>query len=223
VYAILDDDAWRARGVAICDPAVVEAIAGAIVAASPRPSVLQLRAKELSARDTLALLRRLVPAARAVGVPLVANDRVDLAMLAGVAGAHLGQDDLPIADAQRLAPSLVLGVSTHSLDQLERALEDGPSYVAFGPIFETTSKRAPDDTVGLGKLAQAVKLAARAKTPLVAIGGIAASRACALADVGAQWGAAISELVATTRAGAPDLAAITAKTSALGLALREAR
>jgi thiamine-phosphate pyrophosphorylase len=164
LYAIVDLDFLSQRGV---DPL---AFTDAVLTA--RPGALQLRAKSAGARDTLALLRELKLRASAAGVPLFANDRPDLAILAGCSGVHLGQSDLPLDDARRLAPELQLGVSTHDLDQLDRALLARPAYVALGPVFPTQSKRDPEPVVGLDALAEAGRRCRTAGVPLVAIGGL---------------------------------------------------
>jgi len=138
-----------------------------------RPAALQLRAKSASAQRALGLLRQLLPMCRAAGVPLFANDRPDLAVLAGADGVHVGQDDVAVADVRRFDANLMVGLSTHSLPQLETALADRPSYLAFGPLFATSSKQDPENVVGLPLLREAQQLAGRAAIPLVAIGGIA--------------------------------------------------
>ncbi len=191
LYAILDLDTLEARGLHATDAA------NAILEA--RPCALQLRAKHASARDSLALLDALLPLCRAAGVPLFMNDRPDVALLAGVDGVHLGQDDLPLADLRRLFEltdrRLWVGVSTHDLEQLRRALALGPDYVAFGPVFATRSKQNPDSVVGLERLEAMHALSREAQIPLVGIGGITAERA---ADVAcrAEAGAVIAELFA---------------------------
>ncbi len=214
LYAIFDLDAWRARGV---DPvALLEPIADALLAASP--AALQLRAKHEGARTTLDLLRRLAPRARACGVPLFANDRPDLALLAGADGVHVGQDDLPVDDARRVAPALLLGVSTHDARQLELALDARPTYVAYGPLFATRSKENPDPVVGLAGVRAAVERARPLGVPIVAIGGIDRARIAEVAAAGVRLAAVISDLV-VVRDGAPDFAEVTARAQALGSAL----
>jgi len=139
-------------------------------------------------------LRALGPACSAAGTLLFANDRPDLALLAGAAGVHVGQDDLPLAAVRELFPALLVGVSTHTLGQLERALAERPDYVAFGPVFATPSKRDHEPTVGLDGLARAHELARRARVPLVAIGGIDLGHAPAViarADMAALIGALV--------------------------------
>lgn len=213
LYAIVDVDAWRARGVELGSEGVLEAIAEGILGA--KPSMLQLRAKQEDARTTLALLRRLRPLTRRAGVPLVANDRVDLALLADADVVHVGQDDLALADVRRIAPSLQVGLSTHDERQLDEAIAAAPSYVAFGPVFGTKSKREADPTVGTARLASAVERAQRAHVPLVAIGGITHERLAEVASSGARWVAVIGALVVLDARGRPDVAAIEARARGL--------
>jgi thiamine-phosphate pyrophosphorylase len=169
LYAILDTETLASRRV------LPLAFAEAVLAA--RPAALQLRAKSASARDVLALLGQLAPLCKQAGVPLVCNDRPDLAVLGGADVVHLGQDDAPIELVRRLFPTLRIGLSTHTLAQLEQALRTMPAYVAFGPVFETTSKKNPATVVGVDGLRDAAVLARRAGIPLVAIGGITQARA----------------------------------------------
>lgn len=168
LYAIVDTKLLAARGT---DPL---AYARAIL--EVRPAAIQLRAKDVSAREILGMLRALGPMCRQLGVPLVANDRADLAALAGCECVHIGQEDLPYELVHRIAPQLGVGISTHSLDQLARALAFKPRYVAYGPIFETANKMNAEPVVGLEGLRQASRVARAAGTPLVAIGGITLSR-----------------------------------------------
>jgi thiamine-phosphate pyrophosphorylase len=180
LYAIVDTQTLRARGI---DPV---AFAGAVLAG--RPTALQLRAKDLPPREFLALLRSISPLCREAGVPFIANDRADLAALAACTFVHVGQGDMSIERVRRIAPGLRIGISTHTLEQLARALDAGPTYVAYGPVFATTSKELPDPVVGVSGLREAAVLARRARIPLVAIGGITLERAgeiAAIADAGA--------------------------------------
>jgi thiamine-phosphate pyrophosphorylase len=164
LYAIVDTNMLAARRT---DPI---AFARAILPA--RPTALQVRAKDLPAREILTLLRALGPLCRNAGVPLVANDRADLAVLAGCDVVHIGQEDLPYELVHRIAPQLGVGISTHDRTELLRALEARPSYVAYGPVFPTSSKSNPHPVVGTEGLRQASRLARQAGVPLVAIGGI---------------------------------------------------
>lgn len=175
LYAIVDTKILARRGT---DP-----LAYARALLEVRPAALQLRAKDVSAREILALLRALGPICRQRGVPLVANDRADLAALAGCEAVHIGQEDLPYELVHRIAPQLSVGISTHDTEQLERALASRPRYVAYGPVFETTSKMNADPVVGLEGLRAASRLARAAGVPLVAIGGITLSRVHELVDL----------------------------------------
>ncbi len=168
LYAIVDTKLLAARGT---DPM---AYARALLAM--RPAALQVRAKDVSAREILAMLRALGPMCRQLGIPLVANDRVDLAALAGCECVHIGQEDLPYELVHRIAPQLGIGVSTHNLEQLGRALAFNPRYVAYGPVFETMTKANPDPVVGIEGLREASRVARSAGVPFVAIGGITLSR-----------------------------------------------
>jgi len=169
LYAIVD--------LASLAPLGLDAIEFARAVLSARPSALQVRAKGGHARELLGLLRALAPACRAAGVPLVANDRVDLAILSGCGFVHVGQADMTVEQVRRVSPDLRLGISTHTEAQLSLALAARPDYVAYGPVFETRSKEAPDPSVGTSGLALASRHAVQAGVPLVAIGGITLQRA----------------------------------------------
>jgi thiamine-phosphate pyrophosphorylase len=186
LYAIVDLEALALRRMEPLDFArrVLDA----------RPALLQLRAKLTAARDTLALARELAPLCRAAAVPFVLNDRADLALLAGADGVHLGQEDIPIAVARRSMPELSFGVSTHDVMQLEAALRERPTYVAFGPVFATRSKAAPDPVVGVEGLGRAHARARDAAVPLCAIGGIDLDNAARVAEY-AEVGAVIAALL----------------------------
>jgi thiamine-phosphate pyrophosphorylase len=163
LYAIADADHSTKCGVELVD------LARAILAG--HPAVLQIRAKHLDSRALLEVLRAVLPLSRAAQVPLFANDRPDLAVLAGCEGVHVGQEDVPVSEVRRFAPGLRVGVSTHDLAQLEREIVARPDYVAFGPVFATGSKERPDPVVGLERLAEAARRV-DGRVPLVAIGGI---------------------------------------------------
>jgi len=186
LYPIVDAAALAARGLDVREFAsqVLEA----------RPPLLQLRAKDLGARETLDFLRTLLPLCRAAGTLLFANDRPDLAVLAGADGVHVGQMDLSVGDVRRFAPKLLVGKSTHNPSELEAALAERPDYVAYGPVFATGSKRNPDPVVGLEGLAFALARAGEVGIPVVAIGGIDRERAASVAKLGVL-GAVIGGLV----------------------------
>jgi thiamine-phosphate pyrophosphorylase len=166
LYAIIDLDALTRRGV------LPLPFAERVIAA--RPAAIQLRDKRGHARETLALLRAVAPLAAAAGVPFFANDRPDLALLAGCDGVHVGQDDLPVALIRSAFPRLRVGLSTHDAAQVEQAAREAPDYLAVGPIFATASKENPSPVVGVAGLRELVARARRARPglPIVAIGGV---------------------------------------------------
>jgi thiamine-phosphate pyrophosphorylase len=131
---------------------------------------------------------------------LIVNDRADIAMLSGVGGVHVGQHDLEVAQARAICGApLWVGISTHTLDQVRAADKTSADYVAFGPIFSTTTKLKPDALVGIDGLR-----AARAATrkPLVAIGGITLERARDVYRAGADSLAVVSDLLRAKNPGA---------------------
>jgi thiamine-phosphate pyrophosphorylase len=189
VYPIVDTACLRGREAA----AVVDTLARA------GARLVQLRAKTEGDRRRLALARETLAAARASGARLVVNDRADLARIVGADGLHVGQDDLPAADARTLVgPGVLLGLSTHGLAQLQVAAAEPVDYVAIGPVFPTRTKENPDPVVGLEMVRRARALTS---LPLVAIGGITAENAAAVVEAGADGVAVISCLF-----DAPDLA-----------------
>src|SRR5438067_497718 len=143
--------------------------------------VLQLRMKGGTASAMLAVLDELRPLCRAREATLIVNDRLDVALAGGADGAHLGQDDLPLEAARRVAPPpFLLGVSTHSEAQARAAVAGGADYLGFGPCFPTTTKLNPDPVVGLDALARVCALG----VPVVAIGGITVERVAEVARAG---------------------------------------
>jgi thiamine-phosphate pyrophosphorylase len=163
--------------------------------------VLQVRMKGGSASAMLAVLDELRPLALARGATLFLNDRLDVALAGGADGVHLGQQDLPLAAARRIAPELVIGISTHSEGEAEKAVEGGADYLGFGPVFATSSKERPDPVVGLARLRDAC---GRSRVPVVAIGGILPEQA---AEVAAAGAAAAAIIGGVSRAADPAAAA----------------
>jgi len=152
-------------------------------------------------------------------VPLVANDRVDLAVLGACDMVHLGQTDQCPEQVRGLAKKLPFGLSTHTPQQLATALAASPAYVAYGPVFPTESKAGADPVVGLDGLAEASRLVRAAGGTLVAIGGITLERAPAVALL-ADMGAVIADLLpAPSLEGAAALAYVTRRAVALHEAL----
>lgn len=156
--------------------------------------LLQLRAKALGSGPFLDLCDRVVGRARAYEAGVIVNDRVDLARLSGAAGAHVGQDDLPVEAARRiLGPDAIVGVSTHGVGQIAAALSTPATYLAVGPVFGTTTKDTGYEAVGLALVRAAVEAAGA--RPVVAIGGITLERAADVWRAGAASVAVISDLL----------------------------
>jgi thiamine-phosphate pyrophosphorylase len=191
-YAILDapPELLETSGGA---PAL-EARARALLAAGP--CCLQLRAKTATARVLEAAGRRLLPLCRSAGVPFCVNDRLDVALAVGADVVHLGQDDLPLADACRVRaaaarPELVIGFSTHDRAQALAAAAAGADYIGFGPVFGTGTKANPDPTVGLEALAAVCRAV---PVPVVAIGGITLDAVPLVVRAGASAAAIIAAI-----------------------------
>jgi len=160
--------------------------------------ILQFRHKSFWNRGTVENAEAVAGRCAGAGVPFVVNDRADYAALiattsSGQIGLHLGQEDLAPADARLVTGEHVfIGFSTHNPAQARAAEAEPADYVAFGPVFGTTSKLRPDPEVGLAELAAARKLVSK---PLVAIGGITRDNAQYCLDAGADSVAVIADLL----------------------------
>ncbi len=193
-YAILDRD----------DEALARILVAPVTAGGAGAAVLQLRLTSASTRSVLAAARMARQVTRAAAALLVINDRLDVALAVEADGVHLGQDDLPLADAcaalgARRA-SMVIGISTHDLPQVAAAVRGGADYLGFGPVFATGTKANPDPVVGVEGLAAAVVAAGR--IPVVAIGGVTVERAGQVWRAGAAAACAIAAVNAATDPGA---------------------
>ena len=156
---------------------------------------VQVRAKSLASGPLLELSRAVVEAARPFGAAVIVNDRADVARLAGAAGVHVGQEDLSPADVRAvLGPHAIVGFSTHTLDQFERALREPASYLAIGPVFGTSTKATGYDAVGLALVEAAAGL--DSTRPIVAIGGVTLDNAASAWAAGARSVAVIGDLLA---------------------------
>lgn len=157
-------------------------------------TLIQLREKEMPAREFYQQAKVAVEIAARRGVRLIVNDRVDVALAVGAHGVHLGQDDMPPDAARRLlGPNAVIGYSTHNVEQAITATKLPIDYLAIGPIFATTSKSDTAPVLGLEGL-QTVRQAIGA-FPLVAIGGITHASAREVIQAGADSVAVISALL----------------------------
>ena len=156
--------------------------------------LIQLRDKHSSPREFYREAARALALARELQVRIVINDRVDITLALKADGVHLGQDDMPPAAARRiLGERTVIGFSTHDLQQAADSLELPVDYLAFGPIFPTSSKTDSEPVVGLDLLTRVRGLIG--EKPLVAIGGITLTNVAEVLRAGADSVAMISALV----------------------------
>jgi thiamine-phosphate pyrophosphorylase len=158
--------------------------------------LIQLREKEMPLREYVELARTVRALTAAAGALLIINDRVDAALAVGADGVHLGQDDFPIPDARRLAPDLIIGASTHSVEEAVIAQEQGASYINIGPIYPTGTKVWEGAFLGLEGLKTISKVT---RVPFSVMGGIKQSHIPGLVKAGAR----VIALV-TAVAAAPD-------------------
>jgi len=139
----------------------------AVEAALP---AVQLRYKGRDEHEHLALARTLRRITKGTGTLFIVNDRPDIALISQADGVHLGQDDLPAAEARKLiGPAMLLGLSTHNLKQVAAANDMPVDHIGFGPLFTTNSKEQPDPVTGPDALKAALALC---RHPVVAIGGL---------------------------------------------------
>lgn len=154
---------------------------------------VQIREREMTARELLALTKAAIAAASGV-VSVVVNDRLDVALAAGAAGVHLRANSVPASEAVRWlranhAPAdFLVGVSCHSLEEARQAQEAGASYVFFGPVFETPAKKKFGPPQGVAKLGEVCR---SLRIPVIAIGGINEANAVECLQAGASGIAAI--------------------------------
>jgi thiamine-phosphate pyrophosphorylase len=161
--------------------------------------VLQLRAKHFAPREVEAFARSMLPLTRDAGIPLVINDHPEVAGVVGSEGVHVGQDDFSVAETRRIVgSSCFVGKSTHSEAQARAAMDEGPDYIGFGPLFATGTK--PDYVpIGLDAIARVEKLST---VPVFCIGGVNRERLPQILAAGARRVVIVSAflMAADTRA-----------------------
>ena len=159
----------------------------------PSPAAESEEDPALSTLEFIAEARLLKELLLGTGIPLIINDRLDVALAVGAEGLHLGQQDMSIADARRLAgPDMVIGISAESLDDARRAEAEGADYIGISPVFATTTKNdaaTPLGLEGIRRIRRAVNL------PLVGIGGITLVNAAEVLLAGADGVAVVSAIV----------------------------
>ena len=147
---------------------------------------IQIREKDLGSRRLFEIAHVIVSTV-SPHIQILVNARLDVAIASGAAGVHLPATGLPLERTRRRYPDLLLGVSTHRLDEIASARDAGADYVVFGPIFAPTSKASVQPPVGVELLAEAATLG----IPVLALGGVTAERLPSIAAAGAAGVAAI--------------------------------
>jgi thiamine-phosphate pyrophosphorylase len=184
VYPIVDTECLSARNLR------VETAASAFLEGGA--GILQIRHKGHWTRAVFDSARAVAPLCREAGATLIIDDRADIAMLLG-AGVHVGQEDLAPRDVRALVGrEPMLGYSSHNMQQLRAAGGEPVDYVAFGPVFPTSSKQNPDPVVGVAEIR---RCRPSIDKPLVAIGGITLDNARSVIDAGADSVAVITGLL----------------------------
>lgn len=190
LYVVLGREQSRGRDFLEVTRAAIAGGAGAI----------QLRDKEMGKRELLEWAKRLRDVTAESDVTFMVNDHIDIALASGADGVHLGQDDFPVAEARRLVgPSMVIGASSHSLEQALRAQQEGASYVNVGPIFPTATKKGGHPPVGPELIGTVLK---HIVVPITTMGGIDLSNVDLVLAQGARRVAVVSAVV-----GAEDITA----------------
>lgn len=165
---------------------VKEAVEGGV-------TMVQLREKDIATRDFIALALRLKDVLKPYGVPLIINDRVDVALASGAEGVHIGQSDMPYAIARKLlGPSKIIGLSVENFGQIEEANSLDVDYIGVSPVFATPTKTDTAEPFGLDGLRKAVRMSVH---PTVAIGGMNERTAADVMACGTDGIAVVSAIV----------------------------
>jgi thiamine-phosphate pyrophosphorylase len=187
----LEADLYVVITEALCAGRSALEILGMTLAAGVR--LVQLREKDLNSRLLYELAAEFRHQTQAAGALLIINDRLDIALAAGADGVHLGQDDLPVSAARRLGPELLIGASTHSLEEALAAQGAGASYVNIGPIFATPTKEAATP-LGPEMIDRVVP---QLRIPWTTMGGIKKTNIDQVVSRGARHPAVITAVTAT--------------------------
>jgi thiamine-phosphate pyrophosphorylase len=168
----------------------------AIMAGVP---AIQLRERDVPTGELLSLAEEIHALVAPRAVPLIVNDRVDLVLALHLDGVHLRSDSLSVPTARRLlGPDRLIGISTHSVEEVRRANDDGADYIIFGPIFETPSKRSFGPPFGLDLLAD---VCCQSTVPIFAIGGITCEQVLDVRRAGAHGVAVIGAVLTSDDVG----------------------
>ncbi|PKN36028.1 MAG: thiamine phosphate synthase [Deltaproteobacteria bacterium HGW-Deltaproteobacteria-19] len=183
LYLVTDRRWLMGRDLVAC---IEEAILGGV-------TVVQLREKDVDSRSFFLLAGRMKALTDRYGIPLIVNDRLDIALAVGAAGVHLGLDDLPVATVRKiLGPGKIVGASAATVEEAQRFEKEGADYLGVGAVFETATKLG-NESVSFDDL-RSIKRAVN--IPVVAIGGIKAENAGAVMKMGVDGVAVVSSILA---------------------------
>ena len=156
---------------------------------------IQFRQKVGTTRELIEIAQQMQTICNRYNVPLIVNDRADIALAVKAKGAHFGQDDMPVAIGRKiLSPENIIGASARTEERILKAISEGADYIGFGPIFQTSSKADAEDPKGLEHLRRISEIAG---CPVIAIGGITLQTAASVIRAGAHGIAVISAVCAT--------------------------
>lgn len=204
LYLVTDSDLMSTKTL---PEAVSQAIAGGT-------TLVQLREKHATSREFLQLARECLAICRAAGVPLIVNDRVDIALASGADGVHVGQDDMPVEDVRRLmGPDAIIGVSVATMEEAIEAERGGADYLGVGAMYVTGTK----DDARIVTREELLRIRKAVKIPLVVIGGINERTIGDFAHTGIDGLAIVSAIIAQ-----PDIAAAARKLKGMFEALDRA-
>lgn len=184
IYLVTDEDCLKGRTLL---EAVEEALQGGV-------TVVQYRAKQAEGREMFQKATELKQLCDSYKVPLIINDRLDVAMAVGAAGVHVGQSDFPCAEARRLlGENFVIGVSAHNPEEALQAVADGADYLGCGAVFGSATKH----NVGILGLENLKAIRQVVKLPMVGIGGVTSDNYHLVLETGANGAAIVSGILAT--------------------------
>ena len=156
---------------------------------------IQFRQKDGTTRELVEIAQQIQTICTLHNVPLIVNDRADIAIAVNAKGTHFGQDDMPVTIGRKiLSPENIIGASARTEEKILKAVSEGADYIGYGPIFQTSSKTDAEEPKGLERLNRISEVA---KCPVIAIGGITLQTAASVIRAGAHGIAVISAVCAT--------------------------
>jgi thiamine-phosphate pyrophosphorylase len=182
---LITDRKIAGRNLISFENACEEALKGGVKA-------IQLREKDMPVRELLALAKKMRALTKRYAAKLFINGRVDVALASGADGVHLGGDSIPPKAARKIAGGLMIGASTHSMEEANRAEEGGADFITMGPVYETPSKMKYGEPIGIEKLRECAR---EVPLPVFALGGIKKENAEEAMEAGAGGIALISAIL----------------------------